>query len=291
MNKPLSPTPPVPGTRRPPKQACSECRAGTRRLHPILAVPLCSACQRSNQEKYRYVTKGRAMGQYRLKLSDLATLGVHEVDNPYYKKAPAMQLYLLSQVEDLARRKWGNTEPYIVQVVPLSTRLLAWLLEDLERVKLLSPAEFEELVADRLTQMGLDVQRVGDVFRKDGGIDLIAYPNRGCAFPFLLAVQAKHHRTTRKTPARDVRDFHAAVAARTSPFHMGMIITNTSFTADARWFASNNQTLLRLRDLADVGRWLHDDFVNEHEWREIPDRVELAPGVYVEVPKRRIWTP
>jgi hypothetical protein len=93
---------------------------------------------------------------------------------------------------------------------------------------------------------------VGDIFARDGGIDLIGYPRPGaCAFPFLLAVQAKHHRTARKTGSSEVRDFHGVLASRNSPFHMGMIVTNTSFTADAAWFASNNQTLMRLRDIRD----------------------------------------
>lgn len=75
------------------------------RKHPILEIPLCAKCQRNNSAKYQYITKTRAMGEYRLKPSELAELGVHKVDNPYYKKAAPMQLYLLSQVENQAKRK------------------------------------------------------------------------------------------------------------------------------------------------------------------------------------------
>jgi hypothetical protein len=74
------------------------------------------------------------------------------------------------------------------------------------------------LIANRLENMGLSVQLVGDVNRKDGGVDIIAYPNRGCGFPFLLAIQAKHHRSSRKTGAPDVRDFHGVSLRGYHPF-------------------------------------------------------------------------
>lgn len=70
-----------------------------------------------------------------------------------------------------------------------------------------------------------------------------------------------------------------------------MIVTNTSFTADAKWFANNNPTLLRLRDLEDMQRWLRNDFDNQFEWREIPDEVQLAPGVKITIPKSGLWVP
>jgi hypothetical protein len=84
-----------------------------------------------------------------------------------------------------------------------------------------------------------------------------------------------------------VRDFHGVLTSRVSPFHMGMIVTNTSFTADAKWFANNNQTLLRLRDMQDLNRWMRNDFVNESEWREIPEEIELTPGVTIKIPRKQ----
>ncbi|MEO7994007.1 MAG: hypothetical protein ABI743_06370, partial [bacterium] len=74
-------------------------------------------------------------------------------------------------------------------------------------------------------------------------------------------------------------------------FQMGVIVTNTSFTADARWFGDNNSVLLRLRDLEDMRRWVQKDFDNPFEWREIPTKIELAPGVSVVIPKKSLWVP
>jgi hypothetical protein len=231
------------------------------------------------------------MSEYRLKQADLSKLSVHKVDNPYYKKAAPMQLYLLTQIQELSQEKWGSPEPYIVTCANFSPQHLQRFVENTERLKQLSPGEFQDLIADRLDHMGLGVQLVGDINRKDGGVDIVAYPNTGCNVPFLLAVQVKHHRKNRKTGAADVRDLHGVITSRNSPFHIGMLVTNTTFTADAKWVAENNKTLLRLRDIQDLCRWLKDDFVNEYEWREIPTQIELAPGIQLEIPRPKLWLP
>jgi hypothetical protein len=238
-------------------------------------------------EKYRLITKTRAVGDYRLTAAELKKLDYIAARNPHYSTSAHMQLFLQTQVEKLAAGRWGSPEPYTVTLTPFSENVLTWLLEDLERLKILPPDRFQFFIADRLERFGLQAQIVGDVYRKDGGVDIVAYP-KVATVPFLLGVQAKHHRTARKTSVGDVRDFHGVLSSSNSPFHMGMVVTNTSFTPDARWFASNNKTLLRLRDLKDLQRWLQEDFVNEHEWREIPDQIELAPGITVPVVKSKL---
>jgi RNA polymerase sigma factor (sigma-70 family) len=184
----------------------------------------------------------------------------------------------------------STIEPPIA-FISFTKELYDWLLENPTRLRSLSDDDFERLVADRLAAMGLGVQRVGNVHRKDGGIDLLAWPERSSSFPFLLAAQVKHHRTNRKTRSSDVRDFLGVLTSQGSHFHFGVIVTNTSFSADAEWFAQNNSKLLRLRGLDDLCRWMRDDFINEFEWREIPNSIELAPGVNIEIPKKRLWIP
>ena len=177
------------------------------------------------------------------------------------------------------------------QLITFNQQLYEWLLEDTSRLYSLTDEAFENLVADRLAAMGLGVQRVGSVHQNDGGVDLIAWPQTGCAFPFLLAAQVKHHNRNRKTGQPAVRDFHGVVTSQGSHFHLGLVVTNTSFSASAKWFAQKNSKLIRLRDLADLCRWMRNDFLNEFEWREIPDRIELAPGINVHIPKKQLWLP
>ena len=153
----------------------------------------------------------------------------------------------------------------------------------------MSAEQFQHLIANRLNDFGLEVTFVGNINRKDGGIDLVAIPRQGV--PFLLAVQVKHHRTARHTSVSDVRDFNGVISAKNSTFNVGMIVTNTAFTPDARWFAERNKQLLRLRDGRDLCRWLRSDFTNEAEYREIPEEITVAPGVTIAVPKQELWIP
>jgi hypothetical protein len=41
--------------------------------------------------------------------------------------------------------------------------------------------------------------------------------------------------------------------------------------------------LVRLRGFEDIQRWLVDNFAADEEWREMPETIELAPGVIVKV--------
>jgi len=70
---------------------------------------------------------------------------------------------------------------------------------------------------------------------------------------------------------------------------LGMLVTNTGFTKDALWKAAQEPSkhFLRLRDFADLTRWLHGVFDAPQEWREIPDEIELAPGIFARIPKPR----
>lgn len=164
------------------------------------------------------------------------------------------------------------------------------LKEDPERLRGLSPGLFERFVAERLDRMGYDVTLTGETTRKDGGIDLIAVPKIRTAGAYLLAAQVKHHEGGQKT-GRDAVDRLLAWKGRY--FHLGMLVTNTDFTKDAYWAAMlhGDKEFLRLRNLDDLKRWLQDKFTDEQDWREMPDEIELAPGVKIPVPKPRLTTP
>ncbi|MCX7047233.1 MAG: restriction endonuclease [Candidatus Sumerlaeota bacterium] len=170
-----------------------------------------------------------------------------------------------------------------VCVVDLTSDLLRVLRRDLEQLYKLTPSAFENLIHNRLERMELGVVRVGkSTFQKDGGIDMIAWPLK-CAFSSLIAVQVKHHRTqnmhTGPVPIREMQGVLSAF-----PFSVGLLVTNTTFTPDARWAAENMQGLLRLKDIADLRRWIFDDFIEEYSLRDIPQQVEVCPGVVVFLP-------
>ena len=175
----------------------------------------------------------------------------------------------------------------LVRAVDFSPQLLRFLQEDPTRLRSLTPEQFERFTAERLDRMGYNVKLTGPTNRKDGGIDLIAVPKLVSLGSYVIAGQVKHHRGDQTTGVDAV---DRLLAWKDSVFRAGLLVTNTSFTNDAVWKAHNdgNAHFLRLRDFTDLKRWLQNQYGSEEDWREIPDRIELAPGVVIEIPRPRI---
>lgn len=185
----------------------------------------------------------------------------------------------------LANRSQSGGELFVparVELVHVTEQLSPMLAGDPSLVHALSPRQFQALLCERLEAMGFEPRQVGDVYRKDGGIDILFWPRQRCGFPFLGAVQAKHHRSlTKREGPSGVRDFAGVLAGH--PINIGLMVTNTSFTADAEWFARNKAPLLRLRDFKDIQRWLTGNFASGDEWRDVPESIEVCPGLVVAV--------
>jgi hypothetical protein len=174
--------------------------------------------------------------------------------------------------------------PTQVRLITATRALLERLVANFDEIHRLTPEEFEEFTAERFDAMGFQVERVGRWNQKDGGIDLIFLPKASCPFPFLGAAQIKHHRSPLNFMGpRPVREFAAALGAHT--FAVGVLVTNTTFTPDAEWFARHKAPLLKLRNGLDLRRWVASQFTDDAEWREIPTSIELCPGVVVPIPR------
>jgi hypothetical protein len=171
-------------------------------------------------------------------------------------------------------------QPVRVELLGIGRALSEQLVADASLVHGLTPDQFEEFICDRIYAMGFDVRRVGAVNQPDGGVDVVFWPRGSSRFPILGA--AKHHRdpTVKQGPAV-VREFAGVLAGH--PFNAGLLVTNTSFTPDAQWFAREKAKLIRLRGLTDIRRWLVGNFSDDAEWREIPREIEVCPGVIVRI--------
>lgn len=269
------------------KDICTDCgRKTINGVHPILGKVICRPCSQG----FDYITKAKIKNKYRLNDADLATLKFLEVDNPHYKVAGNMKLFLLEQVELLAKNKYGSLEPYKVVLLERPEEVYNWLVEDATRFYNISPSDLQYIAAERMEKAGYNIQMMGSVYEKDGGIDIIATP-KNSPIPYLIAIQVKHHKSDKKTVVGDVRDFYGALSSRTNLFSLGLMITNTTFTPDANFFANNNSHLLRLRDIKDLTRWLQNDFNNEYNWRELPTKILLPNNKEIIVPTDRIWIP
>ena len=141
----------------------------------------------------------------------------------------------------------------------------------------------QDLICELLDKMGLETRQTGHVNQPDGGIDIIAW-SKHPPFPFLLAIQVKHHRKSNKrTWVPDVRSFHGAIASQGSLFTAGLIVTNTTFTPNAEWFAKCNSAFLRLRDARHLKRWLLEDYYNPADLAEIPPTIEVTRGLTIDL--------
>jgi len=173
--------------------------------------------------------------------------------------------------------------PPRVELIDITPQLVRKLARAPDLLAELDPDRFEDVVVDRLEAMGFEVKRVGaSTYQRDGGIDAVAWP-RSLPYPFLLAVQVKHTRSAkRKVGPEPVRQLFGVLKAR--GFQAGMVVTNTTFTPDARWFAEQTPMLMQLRDNKDLRRWLRDEFLREYEWRSIPRSIQVCRGFAVSLP-------
>jgi hypothetical protein len=173
-------------------------------------------------------------------------------------------------------------QPICIELLPFGAVLTEQLCKHPQLLYELTPEQFEEFVCEQLFAMGFEPKRIGNTNQTDGGIDILFWPRMTSTFPVLGAAQVKHHRTpNRRVAPTVVRDFAAVLS--THPVNAGLLVTNTSFTASAEWFAHEHAKLMRLRRFEDIRRWLAGNFTDEAEWREMPKNIEVAPGVVVPI--------
>lgn len=171
--------------------------------------------------------------------------------------------------------------PVHVELIDVTQILVERLRLDPDEIYRIGAGQLEEFVCERLSAMGFEARQIGRTNRKDGGIDIVFW--NGGPFPVVGAAQVKHHRDRNTSNGPDIiRDLRGVLA--THPFQFGVVITNTTFTPDARWFAQHQRGLIRLRDGEDLRRWINDEFVTDELWRTVPARIELCPGVEINIP-------
>jgi restriction system protein len=115
----------------------------------------------------------------------------------------------------------------------------------------LTPREFEVLLAELLADMGWEVELTKQT--RDGGTDILAYLNTDIG-RLLCLVEAKHYRPDRKIGVDLVRTLYGTLCDAQA--NSAMLVTSSSFTADAREFQQKHQYQLTLRDYADIVSWI-----------------------------------
>lgn len=176
----------------------------------------------------------------------------------------------------------GSPITYVrADAVDVRRDMIPRLLNDWDTIYSLTPEDFEELVFDRLVAMDLQAFRMGSANRKDGGLDVIFWTHG--VFPMLGAVQIKHHRSPEaKSGPADVRELAGAIQGH--HFNVGLIVTNTAFTDDAKHQVVNGPCPIQLRDGGTLRRWIADDFEVE-EVNFITHTIEFCRGMEIGVPQ------
>jgi hypothetical protein len=251
--------------------ACSRCSGNIAKRHPYFRDEPFPFARMRGTATVRYLCLSCVVGP-----AEASAI----VESLSERRADANQLPLGFEVTSDGKLFF----PPRVELVDISRELLAMLEATPDRLRELTADQFELLICERLAAFGYDFERVGaHAFRKDGGIDLLAWQRTGL-IPLLIGVQAKHAGYTKRKVGPDaVRDLTGTV--RQHGFNAGVLVTNTTFTPDARWFACKQPALVQLRDIQDLRRWLKGEFSREAEWRDLPTEMELCPGVRIELPR------
>jgi restriction system protein len=140
------------------------------------------------------------------------------------------------------------TRPLIVSA---ENRLIQSLQKQPGDLRQLNPRMFEQLLADLLADMGWEVELTPAT--RDGGSDILAYMNTELG-RFLCLVEAKHYREDRKVGVELVRTLYGTLCDAQA--NSAMPVTSSSFTKDARDFQQRHEYQLKLREYADVVKWI-----------------------------------
>lgn len=143
-----------------------------------------------------------------------------------------------------------------------STQLLAdHLLREPESVYKLPPRRFEELIAELVKQFGWRVHLTPATH--DGGRDIVALIPSPVG-DLMCLIEAKRFREDRKVGVGLVRQLWGTVNHEDAS--IGLLVTSSSFSSEARAFEKQHETRLKLRDNDDVFDWLHV-YSREGGWR------------------------
>ncbi|WP_417397088.1 restriction endonuclease [Gimesia chilikensis] len=137
------------------------------------------------------------------------------------------------------------------KLITTSEALVNNLKKQPENVRDLSPRDFENLLAELLTDMGWEVEVTKQT--RDGGKDILAYMNTDLG-RFLCLVEAKRYREDRKIGVDLVRTLFGTLCDFQA--NSAMMVTTSTFSRDAQEFQQRHQYQLSLRDYADIVQWI-----------------------------------
>lgn len=137
------------------------------------------------------------------------------------------------------------------QIVTINEQLIQRLKKEPSDLFKISPRQFEEVVAELLTGMGMEVQLTQET--RDGGKDILAYMETEIG-KFLTLVETKQHNKRRPVGVGLVRSLFGTLVDHQAT--SGMLVTTSRFAKPAQEFQERHKYQLSLKDYGDVVSWL-----------------------------------
>ena len=158
-------------------------------------------------------------------------------------------LYDLNDAGDAQKKRIiAIAKPVIISA---NEAMVKELKKNPEDVFKLTSRQYEELIAELMSDMGYDVKLTKAT--RDGGKDILA-SIRTDATDFLMLVEAKRYGQDHKVGVSLVRALYGTLCDYQA--NSGKLVTTSSFSKDAKEFQGNHQYQLKLRDYADVASWI-----------------------------------
>lgn len=129
--------------------------------------------------------------------------------------------------------------------------LIAALAKNPNALYTLNPRQFEELVAELFASHGYKVQLTSQT--RDGGYDIMAIHKDELGLDTTFLVECKKYSKDNKVGVSPIRQLHGVKDYLN--VSKGIIVTTSSFTADARKHASSRYDL-QLIDYAQITEWI-----------------------------------
>jgi restriction system protein len=151
-----------------------------------------------------------------------------------------------------------SKQEQIIQVVrPQIIQINDTLIERLRRVPQglydITPRQFEEVVADLLAGMGMEVELTPAT--RDGGADIFAYIPTSLG-KLLFLVEAKKYSMSNPVGVKLIRELHGSFVHHQA--NRAMLVTTSRFSRDSKLYQEQYKYHLSLAEYGDVVEWLNN---------------------------------
>lgn len=175
----------------------------------------------------------------------------HIVDDSLWE---ALSKYIESVRQSRADELYRDAAPLdskIVVLQDINTRLLRELAMRPQLMHSLEPRKFEELVAKLLEDQGCDITLTKRT--RDGGYDLLGRMQAGPT-NFIFLAECKRYAPENKVGVEVVRGLYGVTEIQKA--NLGLVITTSSFTKDAREEKLRIGPRIDLKEYSDLCSWL-----------------------------------